>query len=643
MSSGLFSTSHVLIGAGTLITAGIVGGVLLSNSQRTPAPNEKAAVAEAAEAAFARTDEAAKTGANSLCPEDMVGIAASQGGVDVCGTGRPPALSTALPLNGIWEVESPGNPKVAALTVFVNHQYGILHRTDPNAPSTAHGVWQLKGEAGYGQNHFSVTLSITEDGAVTTGLGQFEFCMCVQIKWSVKPTADPNLMVGEWSYRGQRGTSIWRRRSAQAVIRSVAIGNAYTNESGEWTWDQFEYGSRPGRIERRHPVSCGHGRMRGNCDALWITVLGENFAGNHNIWIDPATHIELNRGHWVCGSGATGYTWDRCGVGADPGATVAGVQFKLIFWDGMVPGPINVWVDGHPIPIEMVIHGYPEPPRLRDRVHAAQNLVAEADPSSPSDVRGRTHQIIGHLWPYEPSVEEIAQANAVFRLLLKRERSLEDSELETVIDKILSGLDEATTQEAWLDLLVEVLDRTANFTTLFASSEYSAEDAERLSNIVKYASQALDDVDNPSGALTGENASKITKFLNGVHAVTALASVSEDPDAEVIMDGIRDALSVVPHMDTNPITGVVDVPGEVVASMLNVTRTGFEQSASALDEIAAAIEGDPGAIERAIARSREVEATLSGATYGEAMYNAITNRIIDKVPFARAVVTWFTQ
>lgn len=364
MSSGLFTTSNLLIGAGALATAAAASGVLYT-SIRKPAPDEKAAVAAAA---FAQADEAAKNtdGASaenagsatatekseleSLCPEDMAGIAEKQGGLEACGTGRPPPVTN--PLDGVWEVDSPGNPKIDGLIVYVNNQYGILHRGDPNQPSPAHGVWRLKGDANYRSNIFSVPITVAEDGSVGSRLGQFDYCNCGQVKWRVRPAGE-NTMIGEWRYDDQHGPAIWRRRSGKGIIRSVIISEAFINEQGEWVSERFGYRSRSGRVERRDPVIC--------CESIWVTVLGDNFAGVHNLWVDPATHVELREGRWVCNNGETtgGGRWDHCGVGANPGDTVAGIQFKLNLWDGMKPGPINIWVDGQPIPIDIKLDGYP--------------------------------------------------------------------------------------------------------------------------------------------------------------------------------------------------------------------------------------------------------------------------------------------
>lgn len=373
MSSVFFTTNNLLIGAGALAVAAVGGGILYISIKKPP-PDERAILADAA---FAQADADAKlaeetTGklageggfteaasSNSLCPEDLTATASNAGWLDVCGTGRPPVLAVN-PLDGIWEVDAPGNPKIDALTIFMHGNYGILHRGDSNKPSPAHGVWRLKDQELYHGRGFAVRLHVSEDGVVQTGLGQFGYCSCVQLKWRVRPTSDPNMMIGEWSYSDdQRGVSIWRRRSGKAVIRSVIIDAAFKNEQGERVSDQFGYRSRAGRFERRHPVGCGGG-MRGNCSALWVTVLGENFAGAHDVWVDPATRFELWEARWVCKNGqTTASAWYKCGVGSVPGDTVAGIQFKFNLWDGIKPGPINIWVDDQPIPVNVMLHGFP--------------------------------------------------------------------------------------------------------------------------------------------------------------------------------------------------------------------------------------------------------------------------------------------
>ncbi len=362
MSSGLFTTSNLLIGAGALAVAAVGGGVLYTSIKK-PLPDEKAILADAA---FAKVDADSKNAdgvsgedalaeiaaRNSKCPEDLAEIAANQGWFEVCGTGRPPAAANLL--DGVWEVDSPGNPKIDDLIIYINNQYGLLHRGDPNQPSPARGVWRLKDAAQFASTTFSVPITVGEDGVVASRLGQFDYCNCGQLKWRVRQTSDPKMMIGEWRYDDEQGVSVWRKRLTKAVIRNLAIDKAFRTEQGEWSSDQFGYRSRAGRLERDHPVTC--------CDGVWVTILGENFAGNHNLWIDPATRVELWEATWLCKNGETvgESRWDQCGVGSNPGSTVAGIKIRLKLRDGMKPGPITLWVAGQPIQISVTLHGYPQ-------------------------------------------------------------------------------------------------------------------------------------------------------------------------------------------------------------------------------------------------------------------------------------------
>ena len=380
MSSVLFTTNNLLVGAGALAVAA-VGGSVLYTSIKKPPPDERAILADAAfaqadaDANASNTDNASGetpgempgegsateiAASNPLCPEDLVEKARNEGWIEACGTGRPPAIPLN-PFDGVWDVSSPGNPKIDSLIIYMHSRYGPLHRGDPNQPSPAHGVWRLLNVADFAPTTFSIPFVIEEDGFVTSRAGQFDYCNCGQVKWRVRPTGDPNMMVGEWRYGDESGDSVWRKRSGAGVIRSVSIHSAFSNEAGEWIDDQVEYGSRAGRLDRTYPVGCGAG-MRGNCSSLYVTIFGENFAGAHDVWVDPATRLELNEATWVCKNGVNpgGSRWDECGMSNNPGDSVAGIRIKFYLWDGMKPGQINIWVDDQPIPVNLSLDGYPE-------------------------------------------------------------------------------------------------------------------------------------------------------------------------------------------------------------------------------------------------------------------------------------------
>lgn len=328
------------------------------------------------------------------CPEQMQEIAASRGGIEACGTGRPPAYAFN-PLDGIWDIASPGNPKVAAMTVFMHSHYGILHREDPNKPSPALAVARLQGEQGYRQTGAAIVLSSEDDGSVTTSYGQFGFSGRVRVYWSVQPTADPDVLVGEWEYDEQKGQSIWRRRAVNGAVQGVRITAAYANPAGEWVDDAFAYGTRPGRLARDVSAlsqGCSAG-LNGACDLLRIDVLGGNFAGAHDVWIDPATLFELESGRWICVGGATEALWYNCGIGATPGDSVAGIQLDIRLRGGIRSGPVSLWVDGQPIPIAVEIDGgVPDAPArpnlvMLDAVNAAGAQITETEEGKPFQVK----------------------------------------------------------------------------------------------------------------------------------------------------------------------------------------------------------------------------------------------------------------
>lgn len=300
---------------------------------------------------------------NSACPEDAQWMGAAQVYPDYCGRDRPPPIHFERHwLDGVWDVYTPGDQPVDQMKIYVHMKGGILHRVDPNAPSPASAVVRYRGNAEYNQGGYAIILNEKEDGSLETAFGQFGYCSCVSVHWRMRRTGDPNILRGEWEFDGRKGASTWRRSaSGTGTVRSVVISSAVHDAEGDLVDDRFEYGARRGRIERTHPVSCGYGDMRGNCDKVWVSVIGDRFYGAHDVWLDPASHFELYSAHWICTNlGGQNSAWRYCDGAGEPGAGVAGVQAQLILWPGMKPGPINLWVDGQPIPIDVVLAGYPE-------------------------------------------------------------------------------------------------------------------------------------------------------------------------------------------------------------------------------------------------------------------------------------------
>ena len=266
--------------------------------------------------------------------------------------------------------------------------------------------------------------------------------------------------------------------------------------------------------------------------------------------------------------------------------------------------------------------------------------VARADRSGSAVERRKViEDVIRALAPYEAGSADARQLATTLRLLLDRERIRQRSKLSEIIGT-LSGTPGRPPLRSMQALGADVLDRARHFTQMLATGQYSSEDAARLLSVAKYAAQLRDDIRQPGGSLTGENGTKATELLTTAAGVTAIIDGSMRGDGRVAVDGLRDVIARSRPLATS-VGVVLDLPAEVVASVLNVSRNGMILSAEALEDIPAAQNGDPAALRRLIARSRELESTLSGQSYGNAMKDALQSRLVDRVPGLRATLNWF--
>ncbi len=280
--------------------------------------------------------------------------------------------------------------------------------------------------------------------------------------------------------------------------------------------------------------------------------------------------------------------------------------------------------------------------RAISQASSAVNDAAERPRAAQLELMG---QIVGLLAPHGEADHDVAIGASVIDLERDRQELLDDR-LEDYLERIRDAVDETERARAWRELRQEMLERSTHFMRNLASSEIEVEDARRLLQVVKYGSQAVDDLKDlsPKGGATSE----YTRFLNYAHGVAALAEGVENEDARVIMAGLRDtvgtmeksvgALGVSVPSST---AAILDMPGEVVASMIDVSREGLDQATETMEHIAAGLDGDEAALRRAVESSRRIEEILASENYGRAMESALTDRVIDKIPFLRTIVAWF--
>jgi hypothetical protein len=277
-----------------------------------------------------------------------------------CGTGKPPFeidpryVSKTL-YEGHWDVVFKDSPELADAYVVINDGQSGLHTRDAEAGLFSSGMMRHNNTTVKG--HGSVP-TIGSDGSLHDTFGNWGACSCSPFRTEVRPSGNPDILVGHWTLSGEKGVTIWRRRPSMK-IESVVVHRGVKNEAGDYVDDQVQYGERPVRIERDHKLTCGYGNMRGNCPTVTLSIRGQNFAGAHDLWLDPASYMEMIP-RWECSDGRSWGEWNHCTMEPPFGHGNTGIRVQLIMWDGIKPGPRTLWVDGQPVPFELSINNFPD-------------------------------------------------------------------------------------------------------------------------------------------------------------------------------------------------------------------------------------------------------------------------------------------
>lgn len=361
MSAGIWTSANILKGVAALTAAGVISGVVYKQVSRSPdeiGPDQLDVVPEHVGPGYSLggdgTVPPAPSEPEAGCLDDITDADSASLWADTCETDRPP-FQLATIAEGVWDVDSPGNPHLDEFVVAINrHHTGVGFR----GSGGSYVGTTLRKEKG--RAHFSdggINLGVAEDGSIYAEFGQYGFCSCRKIKFEVEPSGDPNVMTGTWRYDDDSGMSIWRRRPP-AVIHTINYRNKSADPTQGFVRDEVDFGKRPLKVERTHPLSCGNARV--NCDWIWVSIFGEHFAGGQNVWMDPSTELELRSPAYLCADGSRDGDWRDCGSTEYAGDGVAGIRVQLILWEGVTPGNKILWVNGQPIAMEMLIHGYPE-------------------------------------------------------------------------------------------------------------------------------------------------------------------------------------------------------------------------------------------------------------------------------------------
>jgi hypothetical protein len=278
--------------------------------------------------------------------------------------------------------------------------------------------------------------------------------------------------------------------------------------------------------------------------------------------------------------------------------------------------------------------------QMREDLQWVTELVENSRATSAEERQALIGQIINRLDRHTEGNADIRELISV----LDTTRELLRLEADSLIGRTNNAVSATNkgVRDRELGLLRRaMLDRVSALLGTIHLPDLTPKDAKKITEFAKYASQALDDVRDPS--LLGGASSPYTKLYTRLSGIASLAASVKDPEARSILSGLRGTLGTMDKKLTdlgvsagNPMKAF-DIPAEVAGAIIDTSRKGMDQASAALDDITRAIGGDAEALARMSGHSQMIEKTLSPQTYGNAMFKAITDRLIDRIPFLRAL------
>lgn len=267
------------------------------------------------------------------------------------------------------------------------------------------------------------------------------------------------------------------------------------------------------------------------------------------------------------------------------------------------------------------------------------SILGTEKPATTAEERAIADRFIDRLGYYSEKSPEAKDAYSALRLMRERDRLLSRGTVKDATDAVANG-GEGERQPLLRNLATRLMDQTGFLAGQTGDQPFTAEESAKIFKLAKNLSYFRDDVTNPEGAIQGNSKSQATKLLSVLFGWASIERAAQDRDGNLLMSGVRNLAA--PAGKDVGLSTFLDIPGSIAAGMTDITKDGYLQSADALSAVTEAMQndGDPAALERAIAKSREVENTLSQKNYSAAIEKAITDRIVDKVPFVRSVFSW---
>ena len=247
-------------------------------------------------------------------------------------------------IDGIWDIEDVGSVKIESMTLSINREFASLGKRSKDTPLVAAGIVRHIGDVGFRKARRRLgRLARSEDGTITMSYGQFGYCNCGSIDYTMRPTGDPDVMIGEWVYTGdERGISIWRRRPP-IRIEAVSYVLRHSNKAQRFVRDAVVYNERPLNVAD-WPKAYER--------SIWLTISGQGFAGGHEVWLEPGSQLKLGSKRWRCHDGRSRKSyagWTDCGNWDTPDLGVVGLVMVIRISKSITSGIKTLWIDNQPV------------------------------------------------------------------------------------------------------------------------------------------------------------------------------------------------------------------------------------------------------------------------------------------------------
>ncbi|MEP3225416.1 MAG: hypothetical protein ABJO01_05535 [Parasphingorhabdus sp.] len=248
-------------------------------------------------------------------------------------------------------------------------------------------------------------------------------------------------------------------------------------------------------------------------------------------------------------------------------------------------------------------------------------------------------EIVAQLRRAGQDSQEAQDVANILQMMLNREEFRDNFRLNDVFATLETSDDPGDQRSALQTLASYVIAQGTHLAQPVAGNDYDENIAANMFLIGRYGSALLDDIRNPAGAYTNSNISRSTAALATLQGIASLARNPKGRNGRALMDGLRN-LTTIPAARAG-LTPALGIPAESAAAVLQNTVKGFTHTTDALKELPKAFRGDRSAIARAMGHARQVQRVISSRGYGEAIKGAITNRLINRIPFVRTMVNWF--